>query len=967
MAKPTEHTTKFNVDISELKAGISQANREIKLLNAEFKAASSGMDAWDKSTAGIEAKLKQLNGTLETQKRVLSNYEQQLRLVEQEQGSNSKAADDLRVKILNQQAAINRTEKEIGGYNDRLETAEKAQKAAAKSGKSVAEEFDNIEKEAEGAESGVKRLSDGFSVMRGTLANLLADGIKNVISGIGNAIAETKEWRQEMAYLETNAQNAGYSVDAMTDATKNVAAVTGDAGAAVEGMSNIMATGMKDVQGIADGLAGAAIKWKDTLKFEGLADGLQETLATGEAVGAFGEMLERSGISLESWNAGLQTAIKKGTEENYILETMANAGLYDVKEAYDEANSSMIDAARAELDFTDNMSKLAEKAEPIQTAVRQGFADILGAVSELLTDADFSGIATAIKGAFQWFIENGIPAIKTGVDWIIENVGGMVSKIDFAAISKAIEGAFDWFINKAVPAIISGVSWILDHKDALIAGFIALGTAVGTYMAYQAAMNIMNNGWKSLEIIQKAVTAGQWLLNAAMNANPIGLIISAVAALVAAFVYLWNNCEAFRNFWIGLWEKIKDAAGAVADWFSNIWKNISAWFSGMWSNFASWAGSAWSNITKAWNGAKTWFNNTVIEPIKKFFTNGWNAIVTSVKNAWTAVTNAWNGAKTWFNNTVIEPIKKFFTNAWNAIVTSVKNAWTAITNAWNGAKTWFNNTVIEPIKKFFTNAWNAIVTSVKNAWTAITNAWNGAKTWFNNTVIEPTKKAFSAAWNNITTWAKNTWSNITSTFKGAASWFGDVFGNAWTAIKNKFAAWGSFWSGLWTQIKNKFSDIGSSIGSAISSTVKSGINGVLSSIESVINKGVSLINGAIDLANLLPGVNVGHVPKVNLPRLAQGGYIGPNRPTAAIIGDNKHAGEIVAPEDKMLEIMKRALSEFSAEGVTTYDPHGGAVQGGAGGGRSVVFNQYNSSPKSLSRLEIYRMTKNQLNAAAGVV
>ena len=920
MAKPTEHTTKFKVDISELKAGISQANREIKLLNAEFKAAASGMDDWDKSVGGIEAKLKQLNGTLNTQKRVLANYEQQLDLVEKEQGSNSKAADDLRVKILNQKAAINKTEKEIGEYNDRLETAEKAQKAAAKSGKTVAEEFDNIEEEANGAEKGVKGLSEGFTVMRGAIANLLASGIKSFISGIGNAIQETEEWRKEMSYLEANANNAGYGMYTMTKATKDVAAVTGDAGAAVEGMSNIMATGMKDVQGIADGLTGAAIKWKDTLKFEGLADGLQETLATGEAVGAWGEMLERSGVSLESWNKGLKKAIKNGTEENYILQTMADNGLYDVKEAYEEANGAMIDAAKAELNFTDNLSKLAEKAQPVMTAVRQGFANILGAVAHLVSDADFSGIAEAISGAFDWFITTALPAIVDGVQWLIENVGPLADAL--------ISSSWTWFTEVTLPTIQAVFQWIVDNIDFITAGFIALATAVGTYMAYNTIMNIMNNGWQTLSIVQKAVTAGQWLLNAAMNANPIGLIIAAVAALVAAFIYLWNNCEGFRTFWINLWNNVVAAMTAAGAWISTTCSEIGAWFAQLWLNLITWATGAWNAIVAAWNAAGTWFNDNVVTPITDFFSELWTNMSTWATDAWNAIVEAWNAAGTWFNDTVITPIGDFFTG------------------------------LGENLSKWATNTWGKVK-----------SAWNSAGSWFKSIVITPVSNGFQTAWSNIKTWAGNTWNSIKSgeMFGNAVSWFRTTFANAWAAIKSEFSGWGAFWSGLWTQIKNKFSDIGTSIGSAISDTVKTGINAVLGGIESTINKGIGLINKAIDLANSIPGVNVGHVAEVSLPRLAQGGYVRANRPTAAIIGDNKHAGEIVAPEDKMLEIMKRALAEFSAEGVAAYDPYGTAAQGGAGGGRSVVFNQYNSSPKALSRLEIYRMTKNQLNAAVGVV
>jgi len=91
-----------------------------------------------------------------------------------------------------------------------------------------------------------------------------------------------------------------------------------------------------------------------------------------------------------------------------------------------------------------------------------------------------------------------------------------------------------------------------------------------------------------------------------------------------------------------------------------------------------------------------------------------------------------------------------------------------------------------------------------------------------------------------------------------------------TAIKNAFSGWGSFFSGLWGKVKSKFSSIGSSIGTAMGNAVKNGMNGALSKVESAINKGIGLINSAIRLANKLPGINVGTVGKVSLPRLYQG-------------------------------------------------------------------------------------------------
>ena len=93
-------------------------------------------------------------------------------------------------------------------------------------------------------------------------------------------------------------------------------------------------------------------------------------------------------------------------------------------------------------------------------------------------------------------------------------------------------------------------------------------------------------------------------------------------------------------------------------------------------------------------------------------------------------------------------------------------------------------------------------------------------------------------------------------------WLKTKFTEAWINIKNVFIDWGSFFSGLWNRISNTFSKLGVNIGNAISDAVKSGINSVISLIEKTINSAIKLINGAIDLINLIPGVNIKNIKQL---------------------------------------------------------------------------------------------------------
>ena len=173
-------------------------------------------------------------------------------------------------------------------------------------------------------------------------------------------------------------------------------------------------------------------------------------------------------------------------------------------------------------------------------------------------------------------------------------------------------------------------------------------------------------------------------LNAVMLANPIMIVIAAIAALVAAFIYLWNTNEEFRQFWINLWESIKQAA-------------ITAW-----NAIGEFLKSAWEGIRSTCQ--------TIFNAIKTFFQTVWNGIKnifsTAVGAVKTVVTNAWNAIKT-VTSTVWNGIKSVVTGAVNAIKNGISTGLTAakntVTNILNGIKNAFS-TVWEGAKNIVSGA-----------------------------------------------------------------------------------------------------------------------------------------------------------------------------------------------------------------------------------------------------------------------
>ena len=246
---------------------------------------------------------------------------------------------------------------------------------------------------------------------------------------------------------------------------------------------------------------------------------------------------------------------------------------------------------------------------------------------------------------------------------------------------------------------------------------------------------------------------------------------------------------------------------------------------------------------------------------------------------------------------------------WDQIKETAKNCWEGIKNAWNNAGQWFNEKIVIPIKNFFGNLWNNIKNTASGAWHGIKEVFSGIENWFSDK-FQSARNGIQNAFQNIGNWFQDRKNDITNAFGNVGNRFSNIFQEAYNGITRIFSNIGNFFSGIWERVKNAFSNLGINIGNAISDSVKSGINGVIGLIEKTINKAIKLINGAIGIINLIPGVNISKINRLSLPRLAQGGYVKVNTPQLAMIGDNRHQGEVVAPEDKIMSLYKKANQEM---------------------------------------------------------
>ena len=274
----------------------------------------------------------------------------------------------------------------------------------------------------------------------------------------------------------------------------------------------------------------------------------------------------------------------------------------------------------------------------------------------------------------------------------------------------------------------------------------------------------------------------------------------------------------------------------------------------------------------------------IVQFIVGVFTGDWS-------KAWDGIKNIFKGFADIFTG-IIDRIKETLKGIANFIKDVVaarfKIAWEIIKKVWEVAGNFFKG-IWNSISAAFDNVGNWFKEKFTQAWNGVKNAWNGAGSFFSGI-----------------------WNNITKVFGNVGGWFKTKFTEAWTNIKNVFSGWGSFFSGLWDRISNTFSKLGVNIGNAISDAVKSGINSVISLIEKTINSAIKLINGAIDLINLIPGVNIKNIKQLSLPKLAKGGII--DSATIAMIGER--GKEAVIPLENNTEWMDKLADRINSRNNT---------------------------------------------------
>lgn len=277
-----------------------------------------------------------------------------------------------------------------------------------------------------------------------------------------------------------------------------------------------------------------------------------------------------------------------------------------------------------------------------------------------------------------------------------------------------------------------------------------------------------------------------------------------------------------------------------------------------------------------------------------------------VAENWDKIVEVWNQACGWFDENVIQPVSDFFSGMWDSISGFASDAWEDIKSFFSPAIEWFSELFGE-IEQTIDDIFYNIGVIAEGCWDVIEEAWRIASNWFDENVIQPISDFFSGMWDEVKSAASDAWEGIKTVFSNVASFFGDIFSEAWEKVVGVFSVAGDIFVDIKEGILTAFKEVVNGIITGINNVVAIPFNGINSALNTIKN---------IEIVGLHPFSFLRTINVPQIPYLAQGAVLPPNKPFMAVVGDQKHGTNIEAPlatiQEAVAQVMKDNISAMLA-------------------------------------------------------
>lgn len=460
-------------------------------LKAQLDSVAASMQGLEANGASMQAKLE--SGEISTEQ--YDAFQKKLEDTRKAHQALQQAVKDLDKEF----AGARLDQSQYDALQRELAESEREAKDAEKAFKDCSSGLDELGRKAGTVSDKAGKVAEAFAPVTATVGALAGAALATVPA--------TEELRGDLSMLENNARQAGVGMGAVQQAFLDFNAVSGETDSSIEAISNLLQAGFTEsnLQQAVEGLANAAITFPDTLKIESLADSLQETLATGEATGQFGELLDRLGIGAENFSAGLAMCTTETQKQNYALNALVGGPLKGAYAGWAQSNQELMKNRQSSMELQTAMAELAELLVPIITQLTEFATEFL----EWFTSLDDGsrnaivavGLLIGAIGPLAGLVKGVSDVVSPLVD-LFSGLGakGMVAVVVFGLLAGlAVQVADAW-------KDMTGLEKVLSLLGLLSAAAFAAAIAFG---AFQSAL--------SLGVAAAVIAAGILTVVAAVN------------------------------------------------------------------------------------------------------------------------------------------------------------------------------------------------------------------------------------------------------------------------------------------------------------------------------------------------------------------------------------------------------------------------------------------------------------------
>lgn len=573
---------------STYRAALRNITQNLKEVSSELKLVSSQYDKNDTSIEALTAKQTALTHRLEEQKSKLSVLREQYEKMGSEYQQNKEKHEQLIASYDREKSELERIGRELGTtspeYKQQAEVVAKLKEQVDKSTTAndqnersmsrmrmqmnnaqadinkTSSEIKDLESQmgksatssgklgesVEDAGEKARRAEGGFTVLKGAIANLAGNILTSAINGIQNLAGEAINSDDALKKFESTMSFAGYDDSTISKAKDDMKLYADQTVYDLDTVANttaqLAANGIQDYTGLTQAAGNLnAVAGGNAETFKSVAMVMTQTAGAGK-------------LTTENWNQ-LADAIPGASGK--LQEALLKNGAYTGN-------------------FRDAMEKGQITADEFNQAIMDlGFTD--AAQQAATSTSTFEGAMGNMEAAFT----DGLMQIYDAIG--SENVTGFINGISDA-------------VSKVIPPIKDGISWLKDNLPTIAPLLAAIAGALGGLLVAEKITALVTafSAWKTAT---EGMTIAQRLLNVAMSANPIGIVLTLVGALVAGLVVLWNTNEGFRDAVMNAWQGIQDFVGnaiqAIGDFFSNLGTTISQ----LPQMFADWLNSVIATVT----------------------------------------------------------------------------------------------------------------------------------------------------------------------------------------------------------------------------------------------------------------------------------------------------------------------------------------------------------------------------------